>query len=163
MLDDARCGVSVVICCYNSASRLPETLRHMAAQRVDAQLGWEVVLVNNNSADDTAAVARQTWSDCSSPAPLRIVEEANPGLSHARQKGIETARYEFVLLCDDDNWLNPDYVQLAYAILHGDQRAGILGGRSEAVGERALPDWFEPLQAAYAVGRQYGYRKNGYV
>lgn len=153
-------GVSIVICCYNSASRLPETLRHIAAQRVDAHLPWEVVVVNNRSTDHTAEAAGHLWAGLAGTAPLRVVEEPNPGLSHARQKGIEAARYDYVILCDDDNWLHPGYVQLAHDLLRANARAGILGGQSEAVCEGTAPGWFEQLKAAYAVGRQYGHAQN---
>ena len=50
-------GVSVVICCYNSAERLPRTLTHLAAQRVSEKLPWEVIVIDNASQDKTGEVA----------------------------------------------------------------------------------------------------------
>jgi len=42
-------GVSVIICCYNSAKRLPETLRHLAKQKLDTAFPWEVVVIVDGS------------------------------------------------------------------------------------------------------------------
>src|SRR6185437_5482655 len=65
-------GVSVVICTYNGAARLPRTLAHLAAQENTGAIAWEVLVVDNASTDDTAEVARRCWP-AHAPAPLRIV------------------------------------------------------------------------------------------
>lgn len=54
-------GVSVVICCYNSTSRLEATLSHLARQRITQQLDWEVIIVDNGSDDATAELAYRLW------------------------------------------------------------------------------------------------------
>jgi cellulose synthase/poly-beta-1,6-N-acetylglucosamine synthase-like glycosyltransferase len=62
-------GVSVVICCYNSSQRLPQTLGHLLAQECEVDLPWEVIVVDNASTDGTAEVARSVWScDATTPA-----------------------------------------------------------------------------------------------
>lgn len=147
-------GVSVIICCYNSAGRLPETLRHLARQRVAAATDWEVIIIDNNSSDNTGEVARQCWQQYQAPVPLVLVDEPVPGLSNARLKGFEAARYGFVLFCDDDNWLAEDYVQRAYEIMIARPDVGALGGRAEAVTETAPPAWFRAYYGIYAVGLQ---------
>ena len=69
--------ISVIICTYNGASRLPATLEKLAAQSVPAECPWEVLLIDNASTDDTAAVAKQIAIDF--PAPLRVLHEPTPG------------------------------------------------------------------------------------
>jgi glycosyltransferase involved in cell wall biosynthesis len=54
-------GISVVICTHNGAARLAQTVRHLAAQRVKPERPWEFLLIDNASADNTPAVARQLW------------------------------------------------------------------------------------------------------
>jgi len=150
-------GVSVVICCYNSASRLPETIRHLALQEFSAAIPWEVIVVNNGSTDatkETAAreLARYDWKQ----ARYKVVDEPKPGLSHARHKGVKEAAYPYVLLCDDDNWLDADYIQAGYDFLERNPAYAAIGGRSAAVFETGVvaPDWFEEYQMGYAVGPQ---------
>lgn len=150
-------GVSVVICCYNSAARLPETIRHLALQQISADIPWEVIIVNNGSTDDTKEaatreLARYDWKQ----ARYNVVDETKSGLSHARQKGVEEAAYPYVVLCDDDNWLDADYIQAGYEFLERNPAYAAIGGRSEAVFETGVvaPDWFEEYQMGYAVGPQ---------
>jgi glycosyltransferase involved in cell wall biosynthesis len=147
-------GVSVVICCHNSAGRLPETLRHLAAQRVGGEPAWEVVVVDNASTDDTAQTARRNWP-ADAPAPLRVVAEPQPGLSHARIRGIREARYEIISFIDDDNWASENWIGQVGAIFARHPEIGVCGGRIEAVCEITPPGWFEMVQGHYAVGQQY--------
>jgi glycosyltransferase involved in cell wall biosynthesis len=146
-------GVSVVVPCYNSASRLPDTLTHLARQRV-RRVPWEVIVIDNASTDDTAEVARAVWDATGSAVPFRVVAQPVKGLSAARMMGFRQARYDYVLFCDDDAWLCEDYVARAHEIMERDPRIGVLGGRGTARFEVPPPDWFERYQVYYAVGPQ---------
>lgn len=146
-------GVSVIICCHNSAERLPQTLAHIAAQEVTNGRPWEVIVVDNGSTDDTGQVAQALWPP-DPPAPLRVVHEHLPGLTHARHRGLIEAKYAVVCLVDDDNWLSPDWVQVTAEIMLEHPNVGACGGFGEAVCEVSAPAWFEQIQLAYAVGPQ---------
>ncbi len=147
-------GISVILCCYNSSARLPATLQHLSAQEF-AGFPCEVILVDNNSTDNTQAVAGMYWSSNGlNEVPLRIIEERRPGLSFARSAGIENSRYEFVIFCDDDNWLESAYIQKAHNILSQDVTIGVLGGLNTAVADIEFPIWFQDIQDAYACGPQ---------
>lgn len=148
-------GVSIVICCYNSALRLPETLRHIARQQVKANTPWETIVVNNASTDQTKEIAQQLWNSEQCAAPFTIVDELQPGLSHARHCGFETARYEYVLFCDDDNWFSELYVQTVYETMSANPGIGVLGGKGIDVCEVPAPDWFyRYVYPIYAIGDQ---------
>ncbi len=146
-------GVSIVICCYNSAQRLPVTLAHLAAQQVKEKLLWEVIVVDNASTDTTSQVALELWPP-DAPASLRVICEPELGLSHARYRGLAEAKYEIVSFVDDDNWVCPEWVQLVAEIMSDNPDVGACGGVSEAVCEIEPPEWFEEYRASFAVGDQ---------
>ncbi|PYU17577.1 MAG: hypothetical protein DMG32_27740 [Acidobacteria bacterium] len=77
-------GLSVILCCHNSASRLPATLGHLTGQRSGGRFPWEVILVDNASSDATGRLAQELWPQ-DAPAPLRVVHEARLGLAYARR------------------------------------------------------------------------------
>jgi glycosyltransferase involved in cell wall biosynthesis len=145
-------GISVIICCYNSAERLQPTLEHLARQQFERPLNWEIVLVNNASTDDTKLRAETIWQQLGSPAPLRIMEEHKPGTDHARRHGIFAARYAYFVFCDDDNWLAKDYLALLYDYLEQHPKVGAVGGESFAASNVELPVWFKEAAGYYAVG-----------
>lgn len=83
---------SVVIPAFNEADYLPATLRSL--QRQDFPGSVEVIVVDNGSTDDTAALARRFGA--------RVVEEHTPGVCAARQRGTLAARGEIVVSTDAD-------------------------------------------------------------
>jgi len=149
------CGVSVIICCHNSASRLGPTLDHLAKQRCTPELPWEIVVVDNACTDQTADVAAHLWPR-NHPQPLRIVREDKVGLSNARATGLAGAAYEYVTFADDDNWLCPEWVQTVADTFREHPDVGMLTGRGDAVFEAAPPSWFDNNKRSYAIGAASG-------
>jgi len=147
-------GVSVIVCCYNSSQRLPKTLEHLAKQITSDELQWEVVIVNNNSQDNTSEVAVVEWNKFNVDSPLIVVDEPTPGLSAAREKGIATSKYNYLIFCDDDNWLASDYVANAYKILKANPFLAAIGGINKGVFEVEPPKWIGSFKAAYAIDAQ---------
>jgi glycosyltransferase involved in cell wall biosynthesis len=111
-------------------------------------------VVDNNSKDNTAEVARKLWQQNYSNIPFSVVFEPVPGLSYARNKGYQTAKYDLLIFCDDDNWLEKSYLQTAFTIMQENENIGILGGRSTGAFETVKPRWFDNFQWAYAIGNQ---------
>ncbi|MGK0307162.1 MAG: glycosyltransferase involved in cell wall biosynthesis [Urechidicola sp.] len=147
-------GISIIICCYNSSERLPKTLAHIAKQRVTVDLDWELIIVNNNSNDTTELIAKEQWKALGEPCPLKITFESQPGLSHAREKGMHIAAYDTVLWCDDDNWLCNIYIQTALNIMKKDVTIGALGGWCDAAFKAEKPNWFSACARYFAVSKQ---------
>jgi hypothetical protein len=78
--------ISVVICTYNREKYLPICLDHLKNQKAPKD-SFEIVIINNNSTDSTDIICR----DFIAKNPELNVTydiEYDPGLSHARNKGI---------------------------------------------------------------------------
>ncbi|MBD1363980.1 glycosyltransferase family 2 protein [Mucilaginibacter sp. ZT4R22] len=148
-------GVSVLICCYNSAGRLPATLKHLSAQQVPAGFNWEIIVIDNASDDNTATFAKQLWNDLGkTDINFTVLTEPKAGKTNALHTGITAAAYHYILICDDDNWLADDYVTRAFHRMQRDPAIGAAGGRGFAVTDGELPAWFTQYQHGYAVGEQ---------
>lgn len=148
-------GISIIICCYNSATRLKQTIRHLALQKVSADINWEIIVVNNASTDNTAETAKMEWQNFNTPGVnFRVIDELKPGVCNARETGIQNSNFDYILFCDDDNWLHEDYVGVAYNTISVNPKMAALGGQSVAVSDIPLPDWFNSSAANYAVGKQ---------
>jgi glycosyltransferase involved in cell wall biosynthesis len=135
-------GVSVVICCFNSSQRIVPTIEHLCQQK-DIDFPWEVVLVDNNSTDGTAEIARETWRTNNGPCPFHVIKELKPGTMYARKKGIEMSNYRYLLYCDDDNWLHEHYLKTAFSIISKDENISVVGGIALLEFEKGLvpPPW----------------------
>ncbi|TAD86466.1 MAG: glycosyltransferase [Bacteroidetes bacterium] len=159
-------GVSILICCYNSAKKITPTLQHLA-RLLPTKTQWpvEVVLINNNSSDDTVAVANQVWDELNTNLKLTCVEEPRPGHGNALECGYNAARYELMVMCDDDNWLNENYLQLVEARFLSNPDIGLLGGWGHAwLNDEPIPKWFEKYKVHYVCAKpveQSGYYGHG--
>lgn len=144
-----RPSLSVVICTYNRAASLAETLDSVNACDLPAGCDVELVLIDNNSNDDTAAVC-----DRFAPAarmPFRRVLETAQGLSFARNRGIREAKGDVIIFTDDDVLVNATWLT-AYATEFGAFGADCAFGRVLPDWRGTRPDWFHNwLRPAYAL------------
>lgn len=149
-------GISIIICCYNSGLRLPETLKHIAILDGLDAISAELIIVDNASSDDTAAIAAKEIAKSEYfSGNHKIVHEGKPGLSWARKKGISEAKYDYILFCDDDNWLDNNYLKVSMRLMAQYPKAGVLGGVGTPCFESGeKPDWFDEHQGVYAIGKQ---------
>lgn len=132
-------------------------LKHLSKQVTESQLVWEIILVDNNSDDGTVDFASEVWTQLGHPTKLRVVYEPIPGLSNARMKGVKEARGKILIFCDDDNWLESNYISNVHSIMSQNLKIGALGGKSIAkVDSIDLPDWFNDnyYKERYAIGEQ---------
>lgn len=146
-------GISIVICCYNSGTRIIPTLEHIAKQ-INSAIPKELIIVNNNSNDNTLNIVKETWDKCNSSIPFQIINETKPGLIYARETGFKAASYSYVLFCDDDNWLAVDYTQNAFNFMKAHPEVGALGGQGDITPRAELPQWWEKEKNCFAVGKQ---------
>ena len=144
-------GISIVIVTYNGEQRLPATLDYIMRQEVDPGIHWELVVVDNASMDDTVGITQRTWN---SDISLRIIHEPKKGVAFVRIRGIEEAKYEFILFVDDDNRIAPDWVQRIFQIFTDYPEIGMLGGYNSGDFESPPPDWFESMKESFAIGPQ---------
>jgi glycosyltransferase involved in cell wall biosynthesis len=93
--------VSIVIPAYNEEGQLALCLSAVARQTVKP---FEVIVVDNNSTDATAAIA-QRYSF------VTVVRESKQGLVFARTRGYNTARGEIIGRIDADTIIDPDWVE----------------------------------------------------
>ncbi|MEJ7827179.1 MAG: glycosyltransferase [Segetibacter sp.] len=145
-------GVSVIICCYNSSTRIVPTLEHLLKQKVPHHILWEVIVVNNASTDNTTETVKGTWNQKEGSVSLHIADQPIPGLSFAREKGIEKAAFEYLLFCDDDNWLDENYIVNVFEIMKENEQIGALAGLGFPYFETKPSDSILKYAGTYATG-----------
>lgn len=147
--------LTVAIPTYNGEKRLPEVLERLliACQAAinTTTFSWEVIVVNNNSTDDTAKVVQAYQTSWPEQYPLRYCFEPRQGAGFARKRAFEEARGVLVGFLDDDNIPAPDWVAAAYAFAQEHPRAGAYGSRIQGVFEVPPPENFQRLTPFLAI------------
>lgn len=146
--------VTVAIPTYNRADFLRQTLAGIATQQFPPD-GFEVLVIDNNSRDDTRAIVASF--DGAQPAPRYILEQQQ-GLDYARNRAIAEARGGIVLFGDDDILVPPTWIaQMAVPLLADRaQKIGAVGGEVIPVFPDGLPDWVSEWHAPLAFRSDLG-------
>jgi glycosyltransferase involved in cell wall biosynthesis len=131
--------VTVAICTFNRSASLRATLQSLAGCAAVPHTELEVLIVDNNSTDDTAGVVREFMQTAT--LEVRYLFEGAQGLSNARNAAIRSARGEIISFIDDDvilplNWL----FELTNAFRQFD--AACVGGRVFLSPTLRLPKWW---------------------
>ncbi len=142
---------SVAICTYNGEHRLADVLKGLLWQLQGQPLAWEVIVVDNNSTDGTAAVVESMRAQWPRDIPLRYAFEPQQGASFARQQAIQIARSPLVGFLDDDNIPSLLWVINAYKFGHTHPEAAAYGSRIQGNFEASPPPHFDRIAALLAL------------
>jgi GT2 family glycosyltransferase len=121
--------ISVVVCSYNGADTIDETLTALGRLNYP---DYEVIVVDDGSADATASIAREH--------KVRLIQTDNQGLSNARNLGMEAAAGEIVAYVDDDAYPDPDWLSFLAASFLTTNHAGIGGPNLGPAGDGLIAD-----------------------
>ena len=147
--------LTVAICTWNRAALLEQTLVQMCKLVVPAGVEWELLLINNNSTDNTEDVTRSF----ANRLPIQHILEARQGQSHARNRAIEAATGDLLIFTDDDVLVHENWLAEYAAAAARWPDAGYFGGLIEPWFEHEPPQWLADNQTAFAgmlVARNLG-------
>src|SRR5271163_1575532 len=106
---DQAMKITVILCTYNRAHSISMALESVLASVLPPDVEWEVLVVDNNSKDQTRAVANEFC--IRHPGRVRYLFEEHQGLSNARNAGIREARGEIIAFTDDDVTVDSTWLQ----------------------------------------------------
>jgi glycosyltransferase involved in cell wall biosynthesis len=141
--------ISVIICTYNRAALLAMVLETVCRQTL-AQSEYEVIVVDNNSSDDTPAVCEKFAEHCCN---LRSVVEYQQGLSHARNRGWQEAQGDYVAYIDDDCTAPEGWLAVAGEIIQH-TAPDVFGGPYFAFYQTPKPAWFRDSYGSWQPAEQ---------
>ncbi|NEZ61494.1 glycosyltransferase family 2 protein [Leptolyngbyaceae cyanobacterium CCMR0082] len=142
---------SVVICTYNGERRLPILLERLRSQLIPKSLTWEILIVDNNSHDQTAQCIRDYQHQWPKHIPLRYLFEPRQGLAYARRCAMGSVSSDLVGFLDDDTLPAEDWVAQAYQFGQLHPQAGAYGSAIDGQYESKPPEGFERIASCLAI------------
>jgi glycosyltransferase involved in cell wall biosynthesis len=130
--------LSVIICTWNRAASLQQTLCSLEQSELPNCIGWEVIIVDNNSTDETVAVCQQFLRQ--NPRRYRYIIEERQGKSFALNTGVENATGRIVTFTDDDVIVDPGWLAETLRVFETYPCVGV-GGKIVPVWESEKPAW----------------------
>ncbi len=123
--------VSIVMPCFNYARFLPEAVASVLAQ---TYANWELIVVNDGSTDDTAAVA-EALITAHPERRIRLINQENRGLAATYNAGVRAAQGAYILPLDADDAIQPTLLAEAVALLDAHPHLSIIYPDQEHFGE----------------------------
>ena len=96
---------SVIIPARNAANTIARTIESLLQQ---TYAGWEAIIIDDGSTDGTAALV-QPYAE--KDDRIHLVQQANAGVSGARNEGIRLAKYDWLLFLDADDWIATEHIE----------------------------------------------------
>jgi glycosyltransferase involved in cell wall biosynthesis len=140
--------VTVILCTYNRCESLAKALDSVAASIVPEAFEWEVLVVDNNSSDQTRQVVDAVFRR--HPGRFRYLFEPRQGKSQALNTGVREASGDVLAFMDDDVTVEPAWLRNLTAVLEGGDWTGA-GGRILLEKSFSPPSWLS-LNGTYGMG-----------
>ncbi|GAX36379.1 hormogonium polysaccharide biosynthesis glycosyltransferase HpsE [Nodularia sp. NIES-3585] len=147
--------VTLAIPTYNGATRLPKILDLLLKQVNVKKINWEVVIIDNNSSDNTSEVISNYQEIFSNECSLKYFMEPQQGAAYARLRAVREARGHLIAFLDDDNLPASDWLAAAYDFAIEHPQAGAWSGQIHGEFEVKPPEDFQKIQAFLAI-REHG-------
>ena len=128
--------ISVITPVFNGESCIDSAIQSVIAQ---AFQDWELIVVNDGSSDGTAAILDEL-----DDSRIRVVHQANGGVSSARNVGLELAQGEYVTFLDADDCLPPDALRVRSVFLDEHPEVDIVNGSVNVMSAGQLIRIYKP-------------------
>lgn len=100
--------ISIIVPTYNSAKTIERCIMSIINQTFN---DWELIIIDNGSTDSTSNIV---YSLSRNDARIILLTEWEKGVSNARNKGVNTAKGEYICFVDSDDWLDKNFLMILY-------------------------------------------------
>ena len=149
---------SFVVFTYNSSDLIQTTLRHLKKTIDNYQIENEILLVDNNSNDNTIEIVNEFSKQYD--LEIRIINNSRQGLAYSRIEGVKAASKEYICFIDDDNFVHPNWTKVLTETINS-HNPDVIGCSTIGISSVELPDWWEKYKQYYACGKRYS--KSGFL
>ena len=143
--------ITVAICTWNRSELLDQTLDQMTKLSIPKDIEWELLVVNNNSTDNTDEIIKKYETKL----PIRRLFEPVLGLSNARNRALQEARGDYIIWTDNDVLIDKEWIAEYCKAFRRWPNVVIFGGPIKPFFEGIPPDWLKQCYgmegAAYAL------------
>ncbi len=123
--------VSIITPAYNAEKYIGETIESVLSQ---AYSYWELIIINNNSSDDTESIVKSFKDD-----RIKYGFEESKGVGFARNKALEQAQGKWICFLDADDILPPNSLLSRVKVFEGNPDLDFVDGKVQYVDENLNP------------------------
>lgn len=152
MNESEKISLSFIIFTYNSSAIVKKTLSHLKKAIDYYTVEHEIILVDNNSTDNTIEIVKEFCSK--SEIAINILNNPKQGLAFSRSVGVKNANKEFICFIDDDNFLFKNWIKVLTETINV-YNPDVIGCTTIGISDSPLPDWWDKYKQYYACGVRF--------
>lgn len=145
--------VTVMICTYNRAVSLRQTLDSVEPQVLPEGWSLEILVIDNNSRDNTAETVLGFAK--TSKHTVRHIREENQGVAYARNRGLREAAGKYALFIDDDALAAENWIAEMIRSFE-ETGADMVGGKIDPLWIQEKPEWMDAKLQGPIIRLDYG-------
>ncbi|MDQ3755054.1 MAG: glycosyltransferase family 2 protein [Acidobacteriota bacterium] len=149
--------ITMLVCTFNRCGELRELLETALAQETGGLFSYEVLVVDNNSTDDTRRVVESLIAGGQNN--LRYLFEGRQGRSNALNTGLDAVRGAIYALADDDLMLPKDYLMKIFTAFQSHPEVSFVGGKVLPLWKSDVPAWLTQQHWSAIAMSDYGERE----
>lgn len=149
--------ITMLVCTYNRSSDLREMLETALTQETDGEFTYEVLVVDNNSTDDTRSVVEEFLTR--GYENIRYLFESRQGKSYALNTGLNFVSSPIFTICDDDFALPKDWIKNIFAAFKAYPEVSFVSGKVLPAWQGKAPSWLTPEHWSAIALTNYGEKK----
>jgi glycosyltransferase involved in cell wall biosynthesis len=127
--------ISIIVPCYNQGIYLKETIQSALAS---SYRPLEILIINDGSTDNSLELAQELETQ---HPEVRVLDQANAGVTKARNAGIAAAQGEYILPLDGDDLISPAYIEQGLAILASRPEVKVVYCQAEKFSSSGRKPW----------------------
>lgn len=149
-------SISAILCTTGTRAFFIRTVESLLNQSLAIQFYEIVVVLNNSDSSRLSSFENELYTAVGKHKRLRVVQEMLPGLSHARNRGIQESRGKYVAYIDDDAIASPQWLKFILNAFCRDRGVAAVGGDIEPLWEQEKPNWITPPMYTYFSCKRFG-------
>ncbi|MBQ4104917.1 MAG: glycosyltransferase family 2 protein [Clostridia bacterium] len=118
-------SISIIVPVYNAQNYLHKCLDSLLSQTFE---DFELILVNDGSKDNSGQICDEY---AARDSRVKVIHKENGGVSSARNAGLDHAQGKYIMFCDSDDYIYPDFCKPLYTLAEGDENCLVLAGITE--------------------------------
>lgn len=129
----SECKISVIMLTYNRENFVGRAIESMLNQTFR---DFEFIIVDNGSTDKSGAICENY---ANKDLRIRVIHRAQGNIGSGRNTGLDAAKGGYIAFIDDDDWVEPDYLDFLYTLaVDNDAEAAICGAADKAFDEKRI-------------------------
>lgn len=149
--------ITLLVCTYNRSHDLREMLETALDQKTDGVFTYEVIVVDNNSTDDTRSVVEEFIAR--DHKNLFYLFESRQGKSNALNTGLNVLHGRIFTICDDDFILPKDWLKKIFEAFRKHPEVSFVSGKVLPAWQGKVPSWLTPEHWSAIALTNYGEKK----